>query len=256
MLAPRSGALGPAALPGCRRRPQVRTLGWAWTTICPGPNFPASTTIATRLQCHSRSTSWRHPAHAPIRLPWRIWPTRSSVSSRSGRWDPWTNWRQASYSPTGTPSTRRISWLSPTEIAGAGAGWILAVMEGDGEPMVRTLGFGAPSSSSEVASFSLEPTEHPGVLMELRGVLSQVARIRHDLNNPLTSALAESASADAGPHRVDLPHETPPRLGAPRIMRCAGVCRLRTCLYVLLAQARAGARVRAPPGPRETTNCG
>ena len=27
--------------------------------------------------------------------------------------------------------------------------------------------------------------------MELRGVLADVARIRHDLNNPLTSALAE-----------------------------------------------------------------
>ena len=76
-------------------------------------------------------------------------------------------------------------------IAGAGAGWILAVIEGDGEATVRTLGFGSPSSSAEVESFSLEPHEHPGVLMELRGVLSEVARVRHDLNNPLTSALAE-----------------------------------------------------------------
>ena len=76
-------------------------------------------------------------------------------------------------------------------VAGAGAGWILALIEGDGEPSVRTLGFGSPSSSAEVASFSLAPDEHPGVLLELRGVLSEVARIRHDLNNPLTSALAE-----------------------------------------------------------------
>ena len=76
-------------------------------------------------------------------------------------------------------------------VAGAGAGWILAVIEGDREPIVRTLGFGSPSSSAEVASFSLGPSEHPGVLMELRGVLSEVARVRHDLNNPLTSALAE-----------------------------------------------------------------
>ena len=76
-------------------------------------------------------------------------------------------------------------------VAGAGPLWILGVIEGDGEPIVRTLGFGSPSSSAEVASFLLVPNENPGVLMELRGVLSEVAQVRHDLNNPLTSALAE-----------------------------------------------------------------
>jgi len=30
-----------------------------------------------------------------------------------------------------------------------------------------------------------------GTLLELHGVLAEVARARHDLNNPLTSALAE-----------------------------------------------------------------
>lgn len=76
-------------------------------------------------------------------------------------------------------------------VAGAEAGWTLAVIEGDGEPIVRTLGFGSASSTAEVASFSLAPDENAGVLMELRSVLSEVARVRHDLNNPLTSALAE-----------------------------------------------------------------
>ena len=67
-------------------------------------------------------------------------------------------------------------------VAGAGAGWILALIEGDGEPSVRTLGFGSPSSSAEVALFSLAPDEHPGVLLELRGVLSEVVNpsyLRH-----------------------------------------------------------------------------
>ena len=76
-------------------------------------------------------------------------------------------------------------------IAQAAAGWILAVIEGDTEPTVRTLGFGLANSGSEIVSFALEPNENRGVLMELRGVLADVARIRHDLNNPLTSALAE-----------------------------------------------------------------
>ncbi len=48
-----------------------------------------------------------------------------------------------------------------------------------------------PLSSEEVASFAREPEQNPGVLMELQRILADVARIRHDLNNPLTSALAE-----------------------------------------------------------------
>ena len=76
-------------------------------------------------------------------------------------------------------------------VAVAGAPWVLAVIEGQEDPIVRTLGFGLPNSSEEVASFSRQPKENPGVLMELRRVLADVARVRHDLNNPLTSALAE-----------------------------------------------------------------
>ncbi len=57
--------------------------------------------------------------------------------------------------------------------------------------MVRTLGFGLANSSAEVASFAQAPAESEGVLMDLHGVLVDVARACHDLNNPLTSALAE-----------------------------------------------------------------
>ena len=57
--------------------------------------------------------------------------------------------------------------------------------------MVRALGFGLANSSAEVASFAQAPAESKGVLMDLHGVLVDVARARHDLNNPLTSALAE-----------------------------------------------------------------
>ena len=76
-------------------------------------------------------------------------------------------------------------------VAAAGAPWVLAVIEGEEEPTVRTLGFGIPNSSEEVASFAREPKQNPGVLMELQRILADVARVRHDLNNPLTSALAE-----------------------------------------------------------------
>lgn len=76
-------------------------------------------------------------------------------------------------------------------VAAAGAPWLLAVIEGQEEPTVRTLGFGLPHSGEEVASFAREPKENPGVLMELQRALVEVAKIRHDLNNPLTSALAE-----------------------------------------------------------------
>jgi signal transduction histidine kinase len=76
-------------------------------------------------------------------------------------------------------------------VAAAGAPWLLAVIEGQDDPTVRTLGFGLPNSSEEVASFSREAADNPGVLMDLQRALVEVAKVRHDLNNPLTAALAE-----------------------------------------------------------------
>ena len=76
-------------------------------------------------------------------------------------------------------------------VAGAGAGWILAVVDGDEDPVMRTLGFGLPNTPGDVAALAASPEDAKGVLMELKGVLAEVARVRHDLNNPLTSALAE-----------------------------------------------------------------
>lgn len=74
-----------------------------------------------------------------------------------------------------------------------GAGWKVGVVDagGPGEGIaVRTLSLGAHHTLEEVR-LGLEGAVGKGVLLELHGVLSDVARVRHDLNNPLTSALAE-----------------------------------------------------------------
>jgi len=76
-------------------------------------------------------------------------------------------------------------------VSRAGAGWVLATLEAIGENSVRTVSLGAPHSVEEVAEWATSESESSEVLMDLDGVLADVARLRHDLNNPLTSALAE-----------------------------------------------------------------
>lgn len=64
------------------------------------------------------------------------------------------------------------------------------VGEEEGELVARTvsLGYQHPLAETVGAAAGGETT----ALIELRGVLEQISRSRHDINNPLTSALAES----------------------------------------------------------------
>ena len=73
-------------------------------------------------------------------------------------------------------------------IARAPAGWRLAVTDAGPNSAVRSLAFG-PNVSVADACASNRAADRTGA--ELTSVLSQVSRMRHDLNNYLTSALAE-----------------------------------------------------------------
>jgi len=58
-----------------------------------------------------------------------------------------------------------------------------------GEWVTRTLSLGYPHPLGDlVDALSSGDT---GVLLELRSILAEISRARHDINNPLTSALAE-----------------------------------------------------------------
>lgn len=74
----------------------------------------------------------------------------------------------------------------------SGPGWTVAILTDDDPPALRSLSVGLPHALADVASHAADPGGHPGTLMELRRVLDEVARARHDVNNPLTSALAET----------------------------------------------------------------
>lgn len=77
----------------------------------------------------------------------------------------------------------------------AEAGWrVCVVADGDapeGAPAVRALSAGGRHALAEVRLLAEGGGGERGVLLHLQGVLEEVAKARHDLNNPLTSALAE-----------------------------------------------------------------
>lgn len=64
------------------------------------------------------------------------------------------------------------------------------VCEERGELVGRTLSVGYTHPLAETVEGVRG--EAPEILLELRAVLSQISRARHDINNPLTSALAET----------------------------------------------------------------
>lgn len=67
------------------------------------------------------------------------------------------------------------------------------VREDEGELTARTLSAGYPRPLPEVVVAAADgPPGDGGSLLELRGVLRDISRARHDINNPLTSALAET----------------------------------------------------------------
>lgn len=77
-------------------------------------------------------------------------------------------------------------------IADAADGWTLALLTQGAEPELRALSVAPPTSLSDAAAFADDPSSARGALLELRRVLSEISRTRHDVNNPLTSALAET----------------------------------------------------------------
>jgi signal transduction histidine kinase len=74
------------------------------------------------------------------------------------------------------------------------APWLPVLVEPDakGEPRARPISVGWPVAPGELARWT---HGEPAVVLELRYVLARVARSRHDLNNPLTSAMAETQLA-------------------------------------------------------------
>ena len=76
-------------------------------------------------------------------------------------------------------------------VGAGGEGWVLAAIDSGPTPTLRTLSFGPPASLVDAAEYAGRRNGSNGALLELRGVLAEVAKARHDLNNPLTSALAE-----------------------------------------------------------------
>ena len=99
--------------------------------------------------------------------------------------------------PPGVVFADRAS-LDPAEllavaepITAAAYGWTLALVGKGESPSVRVLSLAPRVALDEVASFARDPEGSPGPVLELQRVLTRVARVRHDLNNPLTSALAE-----------------------------------------------------------------
>ncbi len=67
---------------------------------------------------------------------------------------------------------------------------ILTVEEGEDGPCFRPVSMGYPLSSRGVLDVLGDP-EGKGPLQELHWALRVIAKARHDLNNPLTSGLAE-----------------------------------------------------------------
>ena len=70
--------------------------------------------------------------------------------------------------------------------------WVPLVLDGEGgegDPVARTLSVGFPLVLDELLD-RVDEAEKP--ILELRTVLRYISRARHDINNPLTSGLAET----------------------------------------------------------------
>jgi len=73
----------------------------------------------------------------------------------------------------------------------AGAGWTLALADGGDPPTLRTLSLGLPVGPEALAEFVDREVGGQVTLVDLREALIQIAKARHDVNNPLTAAVAE-----------------------------------------------------------------
>jgi len=75
-------------------------------------------------------------------------------------------------------------------VAGHGEGWTPALLyEGVDGPRVRVASLGPEETLDDARA---RASGERGVLLELGRALHEIARARHDINNPLTSAMAET----------------------------------------------------------------
>lgn len=90
-----------------------------------------------------------------------------------------------------SPSLPGADVLRAVEHMAEGRGeWTpIVVREEDGRWVARTLSLGYPHALEDAAR---QGEDGQGALLELRRVLAEISRARHDINNPLTSALAET----------------------------------------------------------------
>jgi signal transduction histidine kinase len=70
--------------------------------------------------------------------------------------------------------------------------WVVGTLVAGDPPSVRVLSVGPSDPLPAVGEHAADPDARGDVLLELNRVLAEVARARHDINNPLTSALAET----------------------------------------------------------------
>lgn len=74
----------------------------------------------------------------------------------------------------------------------AGPGWTLAVADEGDPPTLRTLSLGLPTGPEALVQHMVGAVGTQVTLIDLREALIQIAKNRHDVNNPLTAALAET----------------------------------------------------------------
>ena len=94
----------------------------------------------------------------------------------------------------GLDPTQLLAALLIAAAAPPDSPWMPALVEAgdDGVSRARPISLGWPVPGTELGRWA---EGEPAQLLELRYVLARVARSRHDLNNPLTSAMAETQLA-------------------------------------------------------------
>ncbi|MFQ5536158.1 MAG: histidine kinase dimerization/phospho-acceptor domain-containing protein [Gemmatimonadota bacterium] len=98
----------------------------------------------------------------------------------------------------GSATLRELVALAET-LAELDGGWTVALVEGGrgaegdaaAEPSVRALSVSEPTGLDGVRARAEDPDGNPAVLLDLPRALREISVARHDINNPLTSALAE-----------------------------------------------------------------
>ena len=91
-------------------------------------------------------------------------------------------------------SDRLMAALALAAETDSDAAWLPVLVESVGDELrARPVSVGWPTALAELARWAAGADD--AAVLELRHVLDRVARGRHDLNNPLTSAMAETQLA-------------------------------------------------------------